>query len=126
MQVFDSSGCSVVLRVEMDFIALDADAQRAELVTGTGAGDAFAGVDQKPGIVGRALDQCLVQVKKLVFLPLQAGTGVRAIVVISKKLAVLVYDKDRLCFALDFDIKTFAAGVFDIAGFAEKVAHDVW
>lgn len=78
----------------MDFIALDADAQWAELVTGAGTGDAFAGVDHKQRIVGRALDQCLVQIKKLVFLPFQAGTCMRAAVVISKKLAVFVHHKN--------------------------------
>jgi len=76
--------------------------------------------------MGRALNQRLVQIKKLVFLPFQAGSGVRAAVVISKKLTVLVHHKNRRCFALDFDIKAFAAGVFDITGFAENVAHDVW
>ena len=73
-----------------------------------------------------ALYQCLVEIKKLVLLPLKAGTGMRALVVKSKEFTILVYDKNSSGLAPDFEFETFAAGVFDIRGFAENVGHVVW
>ncbi len=32
----------------------------------------------------------------------------------------------RLCFAFNFELEAFAAGVFDVTGFAENVCHNVW
>jgi len=75
--------------------------------------------------VGSALDECFVQVQKLIFLPLQRRTGVWASVVISEEFTLFMYDKNRLCFTFDFELETFTAGVFDVAGFAENVGHNV-
>jgi len=36
-----------------------------------------------------------------------------------------VYHEDGLGFTLDLNLETFTAGVFDIAGFAENVGHNV-
>ena len=60
------------------------------------------------------------------FLPVEAGTGMRAPVVISKEFTILVYHKNRLRFTFDFEFETSAAGVFDIASFAKNVGHDLW
>ena len=68
-----------------------------------------------------ALDQCFVQVKKLIFLPLQVGAGMWALVVISKEFAIFVHHKNGPGFVFDFNLETFSVRVFDIGGFAEKV-----
>ncbi len=59
-------------------------------------------------------------------LPFEAGTGMRAFVVICKKFIVFVHHKDGAGFAFYFEFETFAAGVFDIGGIAEYVGHIVW
>jgi len=73
-----------------------------------------------------ALYQRLIQVEKLVFLPFKAGACMWALIVISKELSILVHHKNVVGFTVDFKLETFAAGVFDISGFAENVAHNVW
>ena len=110
----------------MNLVTLDGDCDGLQPVARTGPGNTLTGVDHKQRVVCCALDQRFVQIKKLVFLPFQVGAGMWAIIVISKELAVFMYHKNRLCFSVDFDFETFAAGVFDITGFAENVCHDVW
>ena len=72
-----------------------------------------------------ALYKCFIQIKKLVLLPFKAGAGVRAPVVISKKFTIFLHDKNRLFFTIYFKLKTFAAGIFNIGGFAKNVCHNV-
>ena len=69
--------------------------------------------------MGRTLDQCLVQVEKLVLLPLKVGAGMWTLVVIRIELAVFMYHEDRLVFASDLDLKALTARIFDIGGFTE-------
>jgi len=76
--------------------------------------------------MSRALDQFFVQVKELIFLPLQVSTCVWAVIVISEKFTVFVNHENGLSFSVDFYLKAFAAGVFNIGGFAKNVCHDVW
>ena len=71
------------------------------------------------------LYEFFIQVEELVFLPFQTGAGMRAFIVIGKKLAILVHYEDGLGFMVDLDLETFTAGVFDIAGFTENVGHNV-
>lgn len=73
-----------------------------------------------------ALYQGFIKVQKLVLLPFQVNTGVWTGIVISKKLTVSMYHKNRECFTPGFHIETFTAGVFNVAGFAEYVSHNVW
>ena len=68
-----------------------------------------------------ALDQRVIQVQKLVFLPFQVGTCVRTLVVIGKKSSVFVDHKDRPGFAIDLDLEALAAGVLYVGSFAENV-----
>ena len=72
-----------------------------------------------------ALNKSFVYIKELIFLPFKTGSSVRAFVVICKKAAVFMYNKNRLGFTFNFNLEAFAAGVFDIRGFAEDVCHDV-
>ena len=76
--------------------------------------------------MGCTLDQLVIHVQELVFLPFQICTGMRALVEVGEKFTVLMNHKNRLGFAFDFDLETFAAGVIDISSFAENVCHDVW
>ena len=75
--------------------------------------------------MGGALNEFFIQIQKLIFLPFEAGAGMWAFIVIGKKLAILVHDEDGLGFTVDLNLETFTAGVFDIAGFAENVGHNV-
>ena len=110
----------------MDFTIFNGERYGVQCIATARASDAFARVNKKQRVMGGALYQCFIKIKKLVFLPFEAGTSVWAMVVKSKKFTILVYHKDRLDFTSDFKLKTFAAGVFDISGFAENVGHDVW
>ena len=76
--------------------------------------------------MGCTLDERFVQIQKLVFLPFQCGTRMWASIVISVKRAIFMYHEYRLHLAFDFELEAFAAGVFDVAGFAENVCHNVW
>jgi len=71
------------------------------------------------------LDERFVQIEKLVFLPFKTGASMWTLIVISKKIAILVYDKNGPGSAFDFNLETFTARVFDIGGFAENVFHNV-
>jgi hypothetical protein len=104
---------------------MDCYRQRLQCISDTGAGDAFTGIDHEQRIVSGTLNKGFIQVEKLVFLPFETGAGMRALVVIGKKLAVFMHDKNGLGFAFDFNLETFAARVFDISGFAENVSHNV-
>jgi len=75
--------------------------------------------------MGRALNQLLVQIQKLVFLPFKVCTSMWTLVVVSKKLTIFMDQKNRLNFTADFNLETFTAGVFDISGSAENMGHDV-
>ena len=75
--------------------------------------------------MGGALHECFIKIQKLVFLPFQRGTGMRTFIVIGIKLAVFMYYKNRLCFTFYFELEAFTARVFDVAGFAENVSHNV-
>jgi len=72
-----------------------------------------------------ALDELLFQIEKLVFLPFETCSGVRALIVISKELTIFMHHKNRLGFTLDFNLETFAARVFDIDGFTDYVHNNV-
>lgn len=75
--------------------------------------------------MSRALYQLLVEVQKLILLPFKTGASMRATVVISKECCVFVHHKNGLSFTFYFDLKTFAARVFDVGCLAENVCHDV-
>ena len=75
--------------------------------------------------MGGTLDERFIKIEELIFLPFEAGAGMRAFIVIGKKFAIFMYHEDGLGFAFDLDLKTFTAGVFDFAGFAENVGHNV-
>jgi len=90
-----------------------------QCVTCAGSGDAFTRIDHEQGVMGSALDQCLVQVEKLVLLPLEVGAGMRTLVVIRIELTIFVYHEDRLDFASDLDLEALAARVLDIGCFTE-------
>ena len=75
--------------------------------------------------MGCALNQLFIQVQKLVLLPLKVRAGMWALVVIGKEITVFVNQKNRLVFALDFNIETSASRVFDVSSFAKKEAHSV-
>ncbi len=111
--------------IQFDIISIDDDRYNLQYIADTGACNALTGVDHEQGVVSGALYEFFVQVEELVFLPFQAGAGMRTFIVISKKLAILVYHEDGLGFTLDLNLETFTAGVFDIAGFAENVGHNV-
>jgi len=49
-----------------------------------------------------ALYQCFIHIKKLIFLPLQAGTGMWTLVVISKEFAIFVHYKNGVAIAFYF------------------------
>lgn len=72
-----------------------------------------------------ALNQLFIKIQELIFLPLKIDAGMRALIMISKEFSIFMCHKDGMCFAFDFDFETFAAGVFDVCGFAEKLCHDV-
>jgi hypothetical protein len=103
----------------MDLVIDDLQWDSLQAITGTGAGYAFAGFDEEQCIMGRTLDQFLVDIEKLVFLPFETGTRMRALVVISEELGILVNHKNGPGFTFDLEFETLAAGVFDIGGFAE-------
>jgi hypothetical protein len=73
-----------------------------------------------------ALNKGFVQIQKLVFLPFEGGTGMRALIEVAVKFPVFMYNKDGLGFAFDFNLKCLAAGVFNIVCIAENVSHNVW
>ena len=76
--------------------------------------------------MGGALYQCIVHIQKLVFLPFQVGSGMRALIVVGEKLSIFMYDKNSLHFTMDLDLKTLAAWVFYVGSFTKNVCHDVW
>jgi len=116
------SGCSYI---KFDIISIDDDRYTLQQITDTGAGDALTGVDNEQGVVSGALYEFFIQVEELIFLPFQAGAGMWTFIVIGIKLAILVHHEDGLDFTVDLNLETFTAGVFDIAGFAENVGHNV-
>lgn len=67
----------------------------------------------------RTLDQLIVEIKKLILLPFKIGSGMWALVVISKELAIFMHNKNRPGVAFYLKLEAFAAGIFDISGFAE-------
>lgn len=67
----------------------------------------------------RALDQLIVEIKKLILLPFKTGTGMWTLVVISKELAIFMHNKNRTIVVFYLELETFAARIFDIIGFAE-------
>ena len=69
--------------------------------------------------MGSTLDQRLVQIEKLVFLPLEVDAGMRTLVVIRVELTVFMHHEDRLGFACDIDLEALAAGIFDIGDFTQ-------
>jgi hypothetical protein len=75
--------------------------------------------------VSGALYEFFIQIQELILLPFQAGAGMWTFIVIGMKLAILMYHEDGLGFTVDLNLETFTAGVFDIAGFAENVGHNV-
>jgi len=76
--------------------------------------------------MGGTLDQFFIQIEELVFLPFQVGTGMRAFIVVCEEFTIFMDEENRPGLAFDFDLETFAAGVFDIGGFADNMGHDVW
>lgn len=115
-------GCS---DIQFDIISIDYDRYSLQHVSDTGAGDTFSGVDHEQRVMRGTLYEFFIQVEKLIFLPLQAGAGMRTFIVIGIKLAILMYHEDGPGFTFDLNLETFTAGVFDIAGFAENVGHNV-
>jgi len=71
------------------------------------------------------LDQFFIEIEELVLLPFETGAGMRALVEISKEFAIFMYHENRLGFTFYFNLETLTAGVFDIAGSAEYVCHNV-
>lgn len=63
-----------------------------------------------------ALYKAKVQIKKLVFLPIKAGTGMGAAIPISKKLPVFMYYKAIDFFSAYFQAEFFRARVRNITG----------
>ncbi len=110
----------------MDLIVVDTKWYRLQHFTIAGAGDTLAAVDKKQCVMGRALDQLFVEIKKLIFLPLQVCSRVRAVIVVGKKCTIFMDHKDGLCFSFDFKLETFASRIVDIRDFAEYVCHVVW
>jgi len=90
-----------------------------QCVTCAGPGDTFTRIDHEKSVMGSALDQRLVQVEKLVLLPLEVGAGMWTLVVIRVELTVFVYHEDRPGFAFDLDLEALAARIFDIGCFTE-------
>lgn len=76
--------------------------------------------------MGSALYQCIVHIQKLVFLPFQVGSGMRALIVVGEKFTIFMYDKNSLHFTIDFDLKALAARVFYVGSFTKNVCHNVW
>lgn len=111
---------------EQYLIADDVQRDRFQHVADTGPCDTFTRVDDEQGIMRRALDQCLVHVEELVFLPFEVGAGVRAFVDITVERPVFMYHENGLRLAFDLRFEAFAAGIVDIGGFAEYVCHNVW
>ena len=68
----------------------------------------------------RALDQGIIHIQKLVFLPFKAGTCMRALVSVGVETTILVDNKYALRFAFDFDLEAFTAGVRNIAAMAQQ------
>ena len=68
-----------------------------------------------------ALDQLFVHIEELVFLPLQVGTGMWALVVIGMELAIFFNDEDRMRLVLDLCFKAFTSRIVYVGCFAE---HD--
>lgn len=111
--------------IQLDIICIDYDRYGLQYIADTGAGDAFTGIDHEQRVMRGALYELFIQVEKLVFLPFQAGAGMRTLIVIGKKFAILVYHEDGPGFTIDLYFETFTAGVVDITGFAENVGHNV-
>ena len=76
--------------------------------------------------MGGALYQCIVHIQKLVFLPFQAGSGMRALIKVGVKFTIFMYDKNSLHFTMDLDLEALAAGVFYVGSFTKNVCHNVW
>ncbi len=91
-----------LLNFKMNFAIFDVERYRLQRIAGAGASDAFARIDGKQCVMCCTLDQRFAQIEKLVFLPFEAGTGMRALIIKSKKRAVFVYHKYFLHFAFDF------------------------
>lgn len=75
-------------------ITVNLDFDRGQAVAGAGSVEAEAGVDVEQGIVAGALDVGLIPVQKLIFLPFQIDTSMRAAVDEGMEFAVLMDNKN--------------------------------
>ena len=116
----------MALYIEDDTAVFDDQWNCLQGVTCAGPGDAFPRIDNEQCAMRSALYERVVEIKKLVFLPVKINAGVWALIVISEKLSILMHHKNIAGLSLYFQLKTFAAGVFDIGCFAENVCHVVW
>ena len=80
----------------------------------TGAGNTQSTVDLEQRIVGRALDESLVEIEKLVLLPFQIGAGVWAAVDVGMEGSIAVYHEDIQRRTLEAELKRTAARIPDV------------
>jgi hypothetical protein len=80
------------------------------VASSTGPGQTSTGFYIEPGIVGRTLDKYFVHIEELIFLPVQAGSGMRATVDIAIELPVFADDKNISCAFAGLDAEPLAAG----------------
>ena len=71
----------------------DTQFDRCQAFTDTGAGYTVTTVDLEQCIMGRALDEAVIHIKELVFLPFKIDAGMRAAVDVGIESTVLVYNK---------------------------------
>jgi hypothetical protein len=72
-----------------------------------------------------ALNKCLIQVKKLIFLPVKAGPGVWAAVFVGEKSAVFMGDKNISGNAAGLNTKFSGSWVRDVSDMTKSVYHSL-
>lgn len=88
-----------------------------------GPGDAQTAINFEQGVVGGTVDKGLVEIEKLVFLPVEIGPGVRAAVDISAEAGIAVYHEDIQRCALKPEFKCTAARIIDFTAMTEAKFH---
>jgi hypothetical protein len=78
---------------------LDDQLDWLQRIADTRTGDAFAGIDLEQCVVRRTLNEHIVHVEELVFLPFKIGPGVRTAVDIAVEIAILKHDEQSDIFS---------------------------
>ena len=92
---------------------IDKNLDAFEVASSTGPGQTSTGFYFEQCIVRRTLYKCFVHIEELIWLPVQAGSNMRATVDVAVESPIFVDDKNVSGVFTELNVKPLAAGIFN-------------